>query len=355
MALSAEAITDLVTSTQNDLGKMQWTEIVVDIQQFHALPQMLQEERVQFDSGRGSEWNVMVDDSGAARHVGLFSEDQVNVSDVWVRASIDFRQTETSYAFDRGEIARNRDPAKLVDLIGGRRADSMISLAKLLETTWWGKPSGSGDDITPMGIKFWIVKSVTGTSAAAGAGGFNGTNPAGFAAGAGNISSTTFPNWANWAHQYTDVTVDDLIRKMRKAFAFTGFITPVPHPDYSRGEDRYVIYCPYDELAEMEILAEKRNDNLKSELAHFNGQTTFRGNPIRWVPQLDSDSDNPIYFINWAVFFPIFLEGEYLVETPPAPAPNQHRVMQTFVDMTWNSRCTNRRRLAVLSTAAAND
>ena len=354
MALSAAQIADLVLMTQDDLGKLQWTEIAVDIQRFHALPQMLQEEKVQFGSGTGSSWNIMVDDSGAARHTGLYSEDQVNTGDVWQTATIDFRQTESHYAFDRGEVARNRDPARIVDLIQGKRADAMISLAKLMEITWWGKPVDVNDEITPMGIPFWIVKSITGTSAAAGAGGFNGGNPAGFTAGAGGLSSATFPNWANWAHQYADVTVDDLIRKMRKAYAFTEFISPVPHPDYKRGEDRYVIYAPYDQVAEMEILAEKRNDNLQAELAHFGGQLTFRGNPVRWVPQLDSDSDNPIYFINWAVFFPIFLEGEYMVEDPPERAPNQHRVMQVFIDTTWNSRCTNRRLQAVLSTAADN-
>lgn len=340
--LSADQIVDLVATTQKELGRMRWTDLATDLTEYEVLPRMLKKGKVKFQTGEGIQRNVMVDDSGAAKHVGLFNVDDVNVGDVMQQADVSWRHTTTNYAFDRREKGMNQGPQQIVDLIKIRRADSMISLAKLLEETFWSKPADSTDKVTPFGLDYWMVRDASE--------GFNGGNPAGFSDGAGNLDSSTYTRWANWTAQYADVTKADLVRKMRKAHRRTNFKSPVDIPDYREGKgQRFRIYVNEETIAGMEDLGEAQNENLGRDLASMDGSMAFRKNPIVYVPYLDDDSANPVYMVDWGVLFIYFLRGEYLREEKPKQASNQHNVFESHVDLTWNSLCVNRRRLAVLS------
>lgn len=346
MALQADDIADLVTTTQRDLGKMKWTDIASDIQEHHALPQLLKTEKVTFQSGYGIQWNLMVQTSGAAEHTGLFAVDNVNVGDVMKTANIPWRHTTTKYAFERREVAMNRRPARIVELVKTRRADAMIDLADTLEDCFWNKPVDSTDETTPYGIYYWAVKNATT--------GFNGGNPSGFTSGAGNLSSSTYTRHANYTAQYASITKSDLVKKMRTAYRKIGFKSPIDIPSYARGKDRYVIYTNETGISGLEDLGENQNENLGRDIASMDGRIVFRGNPVRWVPQLDNDSEDPFFFINWAVLAPVCLEGEYMNESGPMLAANQHTTYRVFTDLTWNLQCTNRRRLACIATGASN-
>ena len=97
------------------------------------------------------------------------------------------------------------------------------------------------------------------------------------------------------------------------------------------------------------------------EKSATDGKVVFRGIPLTYCPYLDSNVTrtgtstvaNPIYGINWGVFESCFLEGEYMRETGPDTAPNQHTVFTTHVDLSMNIRCTDRRRNFVLKDNAA--
>ena len=106
-------------------------------------------------------------------------------------------------------------------------------------------------------------------------------------------------------------------------------------------------------LGTVEELLEQQNDALGNDVASMDGRAMFRKTPIIWVPKLD---DNPItgvtdgvYGINWGVFQPIFLDGEYLVEDGPRQAPDQHTTFRVHIDLTYNYLCRDRRRQFVLS------
>ena len=148
---------------------------------------------------------------------------------------------------------------------------------------------------------------------------------------------------------------DDLVQKMRLAYRKTKFKSPVAFPSYERGESRQAIYMGLDELLQLETLAVAQNDRNGNDLASRDGLVTMRGRPLHWVPQLDADTDNPLYFIDWSVFYPVFLAGWHMKETVSMQAAHQHTVSATHLDMTWNLVCKDRRRTAVLVTAADND
>tara|TARA_Y100000004_G_scaffold164609_2_gene194872 strand:+ start:6550 stop:7617 length:1068 start_codon:yes stop_codon:yes gene_type:complete len=346
--LQADDIVDLITITQRDLGKLRWTDLSYDLQEYIALPSILQKEKVTYGSGFGMQWNVMTGTSGATKDVGLYEVDSVNVADVMTTANVPWRHMTTNYAIERREIAMNTGAAQIVDLVKIRRHDAMVDLAKHLETRWWSKPDTSSDTLKIFGVPYWITW--TDNSSASPNGGFDGGNPDGFSAGAGGIDSNSVSSWKNWCAKYTNVSSTDLIRKWRKAATFTKFMAPQPSPSYGTGA-RYGYYTNYDVIGPLEEVLESQNDNLGNDIASKDGQLLFRQVPVTWCPFLEDRAGDPIYGINWGQFKPAFLSGEYLREEGPTKASNQHTVFQTHVDLTMNVMCTDRRANFVLATA----
>jgi len=340
--LQADDIVDLITITQKDLGKMRWTDLSYDLQEYVALPSLLQKEKVAYGSGYGMQWNVMTGTSGATRDVGLYEVDSVNVSDVMTTGSVPWRHMTTNYAIERREIAMNTGAAQIVDLVKIRRHDAMVDLAKHVESRFWAKPDTSADNLRIFGVPYWIVYNNSD--------GFTGGNPSGFSGGAGGLDSSTYTNWKNWSATYTSVTSADLVTKWRKAATFTNFKAPHAAPSYGQAA-RYGYYTNYNVVAGLESLLGGQNDDLGYDIASMDGRVVFRGTPVTWVPHLENFSGDPIYGINWGQFKPAFLSGEYLREEGPVKASNQHTVFQTHLDLTMNIMCTDRRSNFVLATA----
>jgi hypothetical protein len=337
MALQAEQIIDLVTTTQKNLGRMKWTDLTSTLHNYVALPKILVEKKVGFQSGTAIQFNVQMGTSGAARNVGLGQSDQTNIGDTMKTATVPWRHQNTNYGFFRQEIRMNSGPEQIVELVKTRRHDAMVDLAKLFEANFWSKPVDSTDSLKPFGVPYWIVPSATT--------GLFGLNPSGFSDGAGGLSSTTYDQWRNLTAQYAAVTKADLIKKLRLCYTKANFkspISPAP-PSYADGSG-WGIYSGYDNvLSVAEEMLEAQNDNLGNDVASRDGAVTFRRIPWEWVDYLDSDATNPVCGINWATFKPFFLEGEYMVENPPEKVSGQHTTFRVDVDCTHNYVCYNRR------------
>jgi len=337
MALSDDQIADLVAGTLKDLGRGRYTELATDLQGFEVLPRVLKKGKINFiANGTGVQRNIMIDDGGAAKHVGLFSEDVTSAPDHLAQYTVPWRHSQTHWVFDRRETQMNSGPSAIVDMVKMRRAGAMISLAKLMEQSFFGKPVDSSDNITPFGLDYWITPSQTQ--------GFNGGNPSGFAAGAGGIDSAAYPRWANYTDGYTTVNKADLITKMRKAHRLTNFVSPISIPDYRKGAGQnFRIYVNEVTIAALETLGEAQNENLGRDLASMDGMITFRKNPLVYVPYLDADTTDPVRMINWNSFHINFLKGEYLRQDGPQKKADAHNVFEAHIDLTWNTDCDNRR------------
>ncbi len=343
MSLADSDIIDLTTSTQKELGRMKFTQIAQRLQNYEVMSKIMKQDRVSFESGVGIQRTVMVDHSNAARHVGLYETDTSNVGDVLKTIDIPWRHTTTNYSFERREMIMNKGAEKIVDLVTVRRADAMIALAELLETAFWNKPVDSTDKVKPFGVPYWVVGSNST--------GFNGTNPSGFSSGAGNLSSSTYTRWANYTAQYTTVNKDDLITKMRTAHRKIGFKSPVDISDYRNGKgQQYRIYVNETTLNALELLGESQNENLGRDLASMDDTIAFKRSPIVWVPELDANTNetDPIYMLDLSTFYPVILKGDFMRETEPEKAANQHNVFVVHVDTSWNVLCVDRRRQAVI-------
>lgn len=343
MPVQGDSVNDIIKAGLAHFDRMSWTLLANDIQDYVMLPKLLKKEKVKIEDGHSITWDLQVSTAGAARFVGLGAEDEVNIVDGLIQATIPWRHVTTNYAFVRQEVAMNSSPAKIVDLIKTRRVGAMLDMAEKLEEKLWSKPTDSTDTTDPFGVKYWIVNGSSST------GGFNGTNPSGFSAGAAGVSSTTYPNWANWNAQFTNVTKTDLVTKWREAAVKTKFKAPVDYPALQRGDDRYGYYTNYDNIKELETIGEQQNENLGRDIASMDGKIVFRGIPITWVPQLDSDTADPVYGINWSVFYPVILKDEYLKEDGPFRSAKQHTVSEVHIDMSLNLKCCDRRRNFVIN------
>ena len=341
MALQAGDIADLVTTTLRELGRLKWTDLATSIQEYIAMPQLLKKNKISFDSGYGIQWNVMVSTAGTARDVGLFQTDNLNIADGMKTCNIPWRHTTCNWSFEEREVAMNREPARIVELVKTRRAGAMIDLAELMETDFWGKPTSSSDTVKPYGIDYWLVHNATE--------GFNGGLPSGFTDVAG-LDPTAYTRWKNWSAQYTNISRDDLVTKWRKAATFTQFKPPVDLTQYA-SDSKYGYYTNYSIIGPLETLLEDQNDNLGNDIASKDGQVLFRRIPVTWVPKLEANTRNPIYGINWGTFSPVFLKGWYMKESGPETAPNQHTVQSVHVDTTYNWRCVDRRKNFELAAA----
>ncbi len=353
MSLQAEDISDITMAGLRHIRRKGWVEFATDIQEFKAMPQILKKERVTIEDGYGIQWDVMHDHSHSAKDVDMNETDNTNIPDVLQQARVDWKHTHNSWGYDARELAMNRRPARIVDIQKVRRAACFIDLAEHIEEIMFGNPDSSANSKKPYGFKYWIPKKVTGASASTSTGEFGGKVASGFTTVA-NLNPTTYPRWACWTQQYVNAAKLDLVRKMKTAYRKTGFKSPVPIPSLARGSDRHVIYTNLDTLQDIENVGEQQNENLGKDIASNAGLVTFWRNPIEWVPQLDTDTDDPLYFINWAHMCTVFLRGWYLRESQPKEMDKQHTKHVNHVDMTWNTKMLNRRRFAVLCKTANN-
>ena len=343
-AIQTPQLGDLINSTLRDLGEMRFTEITTDLQDHTAMRNLLKKNRIQLESGFGIQFDVMVAQTGAAANVGLGASDNVNIVDTLVQGTADWRHSTTNYSIIGQELAMNRTPRQIVNILKTRRIGALISMAELMENNFWGPPVVSTDNVTPFGVNMWIVKNATE--------GFNGGAPTGYTTVAG-LSPTVYPRWQNWTYQYTSVSRDDLIRHWRQAATKTNWKPPVDGISTFNTGDIYGFYSNYATIGPMEEALESQNENLGNDLASKDGMTIFRRVPVTWVPILDRDTTNPVYGINWGVFKTYILRGWWLKETAVPIMPGQHTVSAQFLDCSYQWVAKDRRRHMVLATGTS--
>ncbi len=340
MGIAIESIADLVAASLRDLGRGKWTDLTTDYQEFYILPKILEKEKVKFDGGRGPQWNVLTGTAGTAKWVNLYQEDTPAAVDNMQQASAPWAHSTTNYSFDRREpeIASGK-MYQIYDIVKSRRAQAFMDLAILCEAAGWGMPATTNNQ-QPYGLKYYITYNATT--------GFNGGNPTGFSNCAG-IDASAFPRWRNYTAQYANITKDDLVIKARDAIRLTVFkspLNPMP-PDYRRSGERRCIYAGNTVVRGLETLAEFQNDNLGHDLLSQFGEVMLHRIPVEYVPFFDWDTGcaaaAPMVGIDWGTFYPHFLEGEYLNEGKPMPAPFQHTAVTVHTDLTLQFACKNRR------------
>lgn len=339
MAITASSVADLITSTLKALNRDKLTVNVTDLQRFFVLPMIEKNHMIQEQSGTHIQLNYMYRNAGSFANNGMYYTQSGGVIDMLTTGNIPWCFSNNHCDWEVREVAMNRSPARIVDLVKTRRLGMEYSTYEGFETNFWGKPADSTDTTTPWGVDMFIV-GATGTPS------FQGGAPSGWTTYA-NINSTTYPRWQNWAGVYTSITKADLVRKIREAMYKTDFMVPpkLNQAGITMGRDNTEMFTTYTVVQTLEEIAEGQNDNLGNDLASKDGMVKIRRAAIHAVPKLDATtSTNPVYGINWSTVGLAKLSGQFGVESPAEKVPNQPTTVRTNVDYAYNFACTDRRR-----------
>lgn len=348
--VSNSQLIDLQRTTLANLPKMDF-EVALTYQDYEVINNWFQKEKIQEESGTSIERNILLDNSGNARHVRLYQKSSVNVADVQRKVTAPWVQVQSQYSIERREALRNRKPAAYISLLKSRRLDAALALADLLEERAWKTPESTTDDINPRGLQYWLSRRMesgdSGYNAAIDVDGFSGrriiygdgtevlTDKAG-------INPTAEAKWRNYAAIWSGTVDNTFTTNLRKAFHATHFKSPLIATDMKQGPlSKFRLYMGLDTISAFEDFVAKENDNIGSDLAKWHGVTTFKRVPLVYTAQLDGDDYDPIYGVNHSKFFPIVQSGDWMRESEPMTDVEMHNVITTFVDGSYQFFSSN--------------
>lgn len=339
MQLNLENVNDFIKDTLPELGEPDFTDISSDLQKHVAMDELLQENHAEISSGSFIQFNVLVAQSDQARHVSLAEPDQVGMKDGMIQGNVPWRMTLTQYMLIHQLVTMNTGKRQIVNWMKQQRLMALISLAELMERTFWSPPSAT-DLKTPYGLPYYVTKSATK--------GFTGSNLAGYTSTAG-ITPAQWPRAQNYVYPYSTITRDDFTRGIREASVQTDFSPTVPGIPSPNTGDKYGYYCGYPVYSALEESLENQNDSLGNDIASKDGKVLFKGTPVTYVPFLNTDTTNPFYGVNWGWMKIAIARGEWMRETQITHAANSHNVEANYIDLMWNLLCKNRRENFVAS------
>lgn len=360
--IQADQIDGLIKTTQRHIERERKASIAERLTEYVGAKMLFQEKKVTVSDGYGIEWNMSTDHSNTAMQVGLFDTIAPATNLHQVRFNLPWRHTRAHVSWDLREVAMNRSPARILNVVKEKIFEMDIAWIEQIENQFWGAPA-SGDDQSVMGLNYWVYTPLDGGTSNATApwtttstGGRVNLNLVGVAAGPGGVSRVTYPRSAPWYQNYTNVTYGDLFRKMRVGMNEINFTTPVSYNKLTDGNTRFGIYCTMDDELSAADEARLQNENVGTDLAFYDGRAVVRGTPIKGVPKLTEidaarvTANHPFLIIDWSQLRPFCLEGFAPYEVTETGGSNQPLTVTRARYMTWNMRCYNGKSFALFTT-----
>lgn len=342
MPLMHEQIDDFVALTLHKFKKRKWVDISLPLQKYYfgsrfGRGRKFKEPKtksVRKDQATGDEysWRVQVDNTGTFRNSELYGQETVNVTDIMKEAKVAYSKQIVSMTWDVDEELFQSGPETIVSVMKTRTHAMMNDWYIGMENEMWTAPTDSAESPrSPFGIPWWIQQSTTAAV------GLNGLNPSGFSSGRAGLSSSTYSNWANHTFTYNKVDDDDALESMAKSFEDCDFFAPDDFSELGRGEPDYEVYTVWNVLNKAQKLAKAQNDDIGTDLGRYRGTTMFRGVPFRRVRAFEdtsldsSDTNDPIYGIDWNNMCWIYNSGRDMQMTKPLTPTDQPTVRKKYM------------------------
>ncbi len=340
MAIRPHDVPDFVTLTIDNYQKGKW-ERAIDEYPSYASARIIEPKGIKEMGGAKLKWTLQTATVENARNAGLYDVDSTSVGTLAGMAELPWTCQTTSWAYDIYEELFQADNLTIVDQIKMRENDAMSGLVVLNENNLWATPTDASDT-RPNGIPYWIVKDATTVVD----GDFTANLPGSHTTIAG-VSPVTVAGHRNWAFGYTSATIDDLVRKTKRAMRNTDFTPPVPHPQLGFGKAQKEIWTTEDIVAALEVECENRNENHGNDLTRFVNNVVIGGVPVNISWHLTAtDSSDPFYGIDWSYLRPYMQRGGYMQRTLKH-SPTQRNVREVHYDNWMNYRCVSRKRMFV--------
>jgi len=306
---------------------------------------MLSVAKSMVSSGKGILGRLMVTANGNGAFVGVNDKDPTaGFADGMVETFAPWRHFTFNFGFNDYLVKENSGVSQIIDYLQELRAQAYIDSREKLEKAVWSAPSSANDNLSPLGLKFWLGASQTQ--------GYNGTFAYSSIPGATLVDQAAYPAAKNWTDKWTALSNDGFTKVIRKALTKINWQTVSDVP--VRGKAKKVILMGNDLLEEVTSIAEKNNDQLGPDLATYSGMVTIRGVPIIGCAYIDAEAveadRNKVYLVDATSFQTKFLAGSEFTEMGPTQLKETaHHQWKVDVDATFNIMCSNPRRHAVIS------
>lgn len=334
--IHAKQIDDLVTTTLDKLGRGRIIQIAQTQPKYEVYSKWFKKDKVTFSGGTGITQTLATKLPGSARHVGMYSQDSLQVVNLLKTMSVPWIHATANWGYELREMMMNKGMERINNIIVPRRELTVINLIEVLENKAWSAPSVD-NTLDPYGIAYWLVVNSTK--------GFNGGLPSDHTT-VGGVNLTNTPQFKNYTGTYSEVSKTDLIELMLQGHYETDWMSPTNVQEFRGFQGKnYRWYTNYTTYRGIVTAAEGTNDNLGPDVAGMDGMVVVKRHPIVPVKYLDNnDTTGLVYGVNHETFHPVVLAGDYLRETPPKEVPGNHNARAVHIDITYNYVCLDRRR-----------
>jgi hypothetical protein len=357
MSVQTHDILDMLETTRDSHDDMTFIDISSDLQEYTVTPWLLTQAgglKVESGGGTGHEQTLMYNNGGYSKWVDEFAERTGTIIDHLKKMKVNYSLLLDGLEYTYGELIDNRGKERINKIIKPRTRSMWLRIAKTMERDFYAVPDAS-DDLTPWGLKYWIVKNDTA--------GFNGGYPTGFTR-IGNIDLSVVTNFKNYTAQYVAITKGDLLTKMRRAHRKTSFFAPRTDAGVTGDSmpNKRMYLTNEDVLEAMENIGEAQNENLGRDLAPMvagqngmglrqtdNGDLTFKKNPIVYARLLDNDTSDPIYGLDMSTIQALTKKGDNMKLSEYYQHPTQRRLFLADLFHRHQTICVNRRNNFVIS------
>jgi len=346
--LTNEQLMDLwaiTTRSRKDVG-IEWA---LDHEAYLFVDGILREDRTE-EAGTAIQGRINVDSAGNARFVDPWEEVQPEAPNTLVPYAIPWRYIQGNFSTERHELLENAGSAeKLADYADLKRGQGLIDVANLVEESFFADAAGSESAKALWGVKTWAGKYEDTVDGA----GYYGGMPSGWSSLAGIVPATSGAGastvtggkakWRNFCAGYKTVNAH-LIDQMMLTYARMKFRAPLIAQDIVKQPyENFKIITGVKSWVNIGALQRKKGDDNGAELARVGATLTFMGTPIEHTDILDDDTDDPIYLINRSKFKAVVLAGDNFRIGAAMNDRKQPNVFTTFIDLTLNVKCLNRR------------
>ncbi len=346
VGLKASDIPDLINTTLPHFKDRGRFGVVFEYQQYYFLDKVFSEDKYSVQDGTGIEFRVVLQGNGTARHTKLWATRERDKRSVVHVGKATWCYAEAEVYYEKRELSMNKGDSAIASYIKTQYFAAYKDLANLIESRAVLAPADATDDINPQGVLFLLSMTPSGTEDYVG--GFIGKD-----ARYGDGTTTTVVCgidaaiewlWRNWAANHEGEINLRTIETMRTAQIYTGFKRPTSVKDMSEGPaSKYRIFWKLGFQAQYERLVNSGSDGRNGDISPFKDTITFRGVPTIGLPTYENIAYDPIHQVNFAHFYPIVKEGEWLADDDAYRLPDQRHVWVQGIDCTYNYAIDNRR------------
>lgn len=359
MELTIEQSVDLGYATLKNYAKdADRLELTLKEVNYQAVNDFHGKDKFELSGGDGIDGFITLEDTGNAKHVGIWEEDSDNLVNTDSKWTVKWTHATTHMLYNRVELAIHMgDDVKVYDYLNGKRKNMYREFAELLHDAIFQTPVSSSDAKNPHGIVAWLSQGTDDSTGGFTAykGRYNDGSGTEYDLGGIVSTSTSKSRWASYYADHNGNLGDNLLNILDRAVRRTHFVPPIiieeVAPQHSFTNYRY--YTNDRICGNLNALQLLSDDKVGPDLTKYHNVTMYKGVPILYVEKLDTANSStygtdPFIAANMDYLKCFVLSANNMVLHKPHPRDGFHNVLKVELDYSYAVVCTNRQRAGFL-------